>query len=319
MRSAARALSAACLVLQLLHLGMCGWNQGKLTKGVGWAGGAGGRGMDARECALSRQVVCHNFEHLYQEIFNTEATFVAYLHITGDTLQLHRFEPVHDKPGVFRAYYHDYGKGLVYKSKILVLRNTSAPNRDEDKCARQLDPYRIYRRYRFNWYSTGQGIRRSAGAHFRVAPAAGTQLADLKKAWVIARQHYARFGRAPEHSLLTEANAAKIDTLVQFHLTYAQDPASQSQPRVSTSINLHLWRLKHALGSICFFGDSVFALFVYELAFGTNLRLWRLCIRSLLAHDSGFLFGAYVYRISVERRLNKYINEVMRILKPCSN
>jgi hypothetical protein len=260
-RNLRRALSG-CLVLQLLHLGMCGWSKGKLTNGSGWAGGIGGRGMDAQDCDLSRQIVCLNFADLYQEIFNTEATFVAYLHITGDTLQLHRFEPVQDTPGVFRAYYRDYGKGLVYKSKILVLRNTSVPHRDEDKCARQLRPSWIYRRYRFNWYSTGQGIGSSAGAHFRVAPAAGTELADLKKAWIITRQHLARFGRAPEHSLLREENAAKIDTLVQFHLTYAQDPASPRQPRVSSPINLHLWRLKRALGSICFFGDSVFALFV---------------------------------------------------------
>ena len=260
-RNLRRALSG-CLVLQLLHLGMCGWSKGKLTNGSGWAGGIGGRGMDAQDCDLSRQIVCLNFADLYQEIFNTEATFVAYLHITGDTLQLHRFEPVQDTPGVFRAYYRDYGKGLVYKSKILVLRNTSVPHRDEDKCARQLRPSWIYRRYRFNWYSTGQGIGSSAGAHFRVAPAAGTELADLKKAWIITRQHLARFGRAPEYNLLREENAAKIDTLVQFHHTYAQDPASPRQSRVSSPINLHLWRLKRALGSICFFGDSVFALFV---------------------------------------------------------
>jgi len=60
-------------------------------------GGADGRGLYAQQFVLRRQIVCLNFEEHYQEIFNAEETFVAYLHITGDTRQLHRFEPVHDE------------------------------------------------------------------------------------------------------------------------------------------------------------------------------------------------------------------------------
>ena len=273
--------------------------------GWGLVGGADGRGLDAQQCVLSRQIVCHNFEEHYQEIFNAEETFVAYLHITGDTRQLHRFEPVHAATGVYRAYYHDYGKGLVYKSKILVLRNTSAPHSDEDTCLREQRPSRIYRRYRFKWMSIGQHISSFAGAHFRVAPAGGTELATLNKGRGPQEQRrlrelveefrkevlqlekererrdeldndeselmqleeeldgVRRRLRESERALRLkhEENAAKTEALVQFHIEYAQDPSSpHAQHRVSSPINLHRWRLKHALGSICFFGDSVIAL-----------------------------------------------------------
>ena len=89
---------------------------------------------DTNSAQCVAAVVCHNPEGRYQEIYNSAANFVAYLQISGSTRQLHRFVPTHHHPtpgapdpprGVYRAYYHDYGPGLVYKSKILVLLNTS--------------------------------------------------------------------------------------------------------------------------------------------------------------------------------------------------
>ena len=328
------ALSTACLVLQLFEL-VCSRNQGT-NNGVGWVGGADGRGLDVQQCVLSRQIVCLNFEEHYQEIFNAEATFVAYLHITGETRQLHRFEPVHGATGVYRAYYHDYGKGLVYKSKILVLRNTSAPHSDEDTCVREPHPSRIYRRYRFKWISIGQGIASSAGAHFLVSPAAGTELATLNKRRAPQAQRRLREEveelrkevlqlekereerdeldndelelmqleeeldgmrrrlRESERALrfTHEELAAKTEALVLFHIEYARDPSSpHAQHSVSAPINLHLWRLKHALRSICFFGDSVIALCIRTYVF--HAFLCCICMYSCMHTHT---FSAYIYR-----------------------
>eukprot|EP00802_Teleaulax_amphioxeia_P007845 Tamp_07853.p1 GENE.Tamp_07853~~Tamp_07853.p1 ORF type:complete len:612 (-),score=55.23 Tamp_07853:529-2364(-) len=119
-----------------------------------WLAGPGSNALHSQPCTLSQQIVCTNIDELYQEIFNTEATFVAYLHITGSTRQLHRFEPVPGNTGVYRAHFRDYGQGLVYKSKILVLLNSSVLHGGQDTCSREENPSLLYRQYRFKWFST---------------------------------------------------------------------------------------------------------------------------------------------------------------------
>ena len=137
---------------------------------------------DTNSAQCVAAVVCHNPEGRYQEIYNSAANFVAYLQISGSTRQLHRFVPTHHHPtpgapdpprGVYRAYYHDYGPGLVYKSKILVLLNTSARGHraDADTCLREQRPSQFYSSYKFTWISTGRHL--SEGGYFQAAPAAG--------------------------------------------------------------------------------------------------------------------------------------------------
>ena len=131
-------------------------------------------GAHSAQCVLSTAIVCHNPEGHYQEIFNSAANFVAYLQISGSTRQLHRFLPTPDQaPGVYRAYYQDYGPGLVYKSKILVLLNTSALHSDAETCLREQRPSKLYSRYRFTWISTGRHV--SEGGYFQQEPAAAIE------------------------------------------------------------------------------------------------------------------------------------------------
>ena len=201
-----------------------------------WLAGPGSNALHSQPCTLSQQIVCTNIDELYQEIFNTEATFVAYLHITGSTRQLHRFEPVPGNTGVYRAHFRDYGQGLVYKSKILVLLNSSVLHGGQDTCSREENPSLLYRQYRFKWFSTGQ--RLTVGPHFRVASvSADSELAALMK------MNLPDTGKGPAHPTKVD----RIETLVQFHLAYPQDQIAK---------RLHLTRLGHALTSICFFGDS---------------------------------------------------------------
>ena len=207
---------------------------------------------DSAQCVVSAAVVCHNPERRYQEIYNSAANFVAYLQISGSTRQLHRFLPTHHHPtpdapdsvpGIYRAYYHDYGPGLVYKSKILVLLNTSDRGHctEFDTCWREQRPSQLYSRYKFMWISTGRQV--SEGGYFQAAHAAGRTDSQIQARPALANS------LSNSHTILSMPRepAAAIDGPFRFH-----EPATimhRDKPTVSRDMSKEL-------RTICSFGDS---------------------------------------------------------------